>query len=235
MQQDLVFIHGSGDNEQIWRSQVAYFQQHAHTLNLPGHGQQPLTLPSSPSVVDYANDVYTRIRTQLQLTKPVIIGHSLGGAIALQIGLDYGPQLGGLVLIGTGARLRVLPELLEEARNQPAEAKRQLVEMGLTPSNFASMGAALLQQTDSASLRSLSRDLNACNAFDVMSRLSTLDLPVLVICGEEDRLTTTKYSSYLQRQIRHAQICLIPQAGHYVMLEQPDSTNQAIERWWSNL
>jgi pimeloyl-ACP methyl ester carboxylesterase len=56
-------------------------------------------------------------------------------------------------------------------------------------------------------------------------------LPILIICGAEDRLTPVKYSEYLHQQLTTSTLCIIPDAGHYVMREQPEKVNQAIERW----
>ena len=77
----------------------------------------------------------------------------------------------------------------------------------------------------------LYRDLAACNAFDCMNRLQEIHLPVLIICGAEDRLTPVKYSQYLHDNIGGSTLRIIPDAGHYVMREQPQAVNQAIEQW----
>jgi pimeloyl-ACP methyl ester carboxylesterase len=53
----------------------------------------------------------------------------------------------------------------------------------------------------------------------------------LVICGTEDRLTPVKYSQFLHDNIGGSTLHIIPDAGHYVMCEQPEAVNQAIEQW----
>src|SRR5438105_12497388 len=110
MNNPIVFIHGSGDSAHIWRLQIGHLgANRAFAIDLPGHGQRPDSLPAEATVRDYAQAAYEIIRHELRLEKPVIAGHSLGGAIALTMALEYGSELGGLILIGTGARLRVLP------------------------------------------------------------------------------------------------------------------------------
>lgn len=117
MSNPIVFIHGSGGIAASWQFQTDYFgPKQAIAIDLPGHGQHPDTLPTEVTVLDYALSVHDIITHELQLDHPIIAGHSLGGAIALTMGLEYGQELGGLILIGTGARLRVLPSILEEAR-----------------------------------------------------------------------------------------------------------------------
>src|SRR5947209_20587696 len=109
MDNPIVFIHGTGDSARIWRYQLAHFGKRAFAIDLPGHGSRPDTLPEQARVEDYAQTVYEIIARELCLVAPIIAGHSLGGAIAITMGLEHAKDLGGLILISTGARLRVLP------------------------------------------------------------------------------------------------------------------------------
>jgi pimeloyl-ACP methyl ester carboxylesterase len=119
MDKPIVFIHGSGGSAASWQFQTDYFgPERAIAIDLPGHGQRADTLPAEATVLDYARIVHDIVTRELQLDHPIIAGHSLGGAIALTMALEYGQELGGLILVGTGARLRVLPAILEEARQQ---------------------------------------------------------------------------------------------------------------------
>lgn len=228
----LVFIHGSGDSERIWRPQVDYFgPTRALAIDLPGHGQRADTLPPEASVLDYTRAAREIIRNELGLDHPVIAGHSLGGAIALMMGLEYGDETGGLILIGTGARLRVLPELLEQARTAPNAATRQLKSFSFAPGHAAAMLDSIVEEQVKPAPYALYRDLAACNAFDCMARLPEIHLPTLIICGREDRMTPVKYSQYLHEHIAGSSLRLISGAGHYVMREQPSQVNRAIEEW----
>jgi pimeloyl-ACP methyl ester carboxylesterase len=152
----------------------------------------------------------------------------------LMMGLKYGASLAGLVLIGTGARLRVHPDLLEGARRTPQEAKLQLSALAVAPAHTA-LPQNLMQEQSTAVSTILYRDLAACNAFDVMARLQEITLPTLIICGVDDRLTPVKYSQYLHQHIAHSTLHIIPDAGHYVMREQPQAVNEALVAWLQRL
>src|SRR5690348_6451494 len=172
----LVFIHGSGDSGRVWRSQMDYFgPQRAFAIDLPGHGLRADTLPPEVSVLDYARTAHAIIRGELGLARPIIAGHSLGGAVALMMGLEYSNDLGGLILIGTGARLRVHPDLLEGARTASSAATRQLKSLALAPSHTDTMLDDMLTEEEQQQSRDapsmLYRDLAACNVFDCMARL----------------------------------------------------------------
>lgn len=230
--QPLVFIHGSGDTREIWQHQVAFFgEQHTYALDLPGHGERPDSEPTPTTIGSYALAVYTIITEELHLERPFLVGNSLGGAIALWMGLEYRDQIAGLIIIGSGARLRVLPSLLTEAQEQPQQARERLTKLALSPANEETLAPAILHAQQPADPGILYRDLNACNQFDIMNRLQEIAVPVLVIGGREDRLTPVKYSQYLCEHLTDASLCLIADAGHYVMWEQPQAVNSAIADW----
>lgn len=232
MQNPIVFIHGSGDSARIWQSQLEYFgADRAFAIDLPGHGQRIDSLPEEVSVMDYTRSVHEIISDELHLDHPIIVGHSLGGAIALMMGLEYGPELAGLILIGTGARLRVHPDLLKGAKEAPQQTNLQLQKLAIADTTNPAMLASPSDEQAKTEPGMLYRDLAACNIFDVMPRLSEIHLPTLIICGVEDRLTPVKYSEYLHSHIVGSTLHIIPQAGHYVFREQPEAVNRAIDEW----
>ena len=237
MHNPIVFIHGSGDNSRVWRLQIEAVNEQspykAYAIDLPGHGQRPdIFAPEAEvSILDYARAAHQIIFDELQLDHPIIAGHSLGGAIALMMGLEYSPELGGLILIGTGARLRVLPSLLEAAKNYREEVKGQLAELSVASAHIGTIPTAIAQERGAAQLDMLYRDLAACNVFDVMARMDEISLPALILCGAEDKLTPVKYAQYLHNHLPGSTLHVIPDAGHYVMREQPEAVNAAIDAW----
>ena len=103
----LIFIHGSGSCKESWQYQTEYFTG-SEAIDLPGH---PDGEPCS-SIDDYAEWLHKYANIK-EYTDLVIIGHSLGGGIALQYGLNYPDNVKGLICVGSGARLRVAPMFLE--------------------------------------------------------------------------------------------------------------------------
>ena len=231
-QHPLVFIHGSGDSGRVWRLQTEHFgTQHAFALDLPGHGQRPDTLPAEVTVQEYAQATRDIVTQELHLHKPIIVGHSLGGAIALTMALEYGNELGGIILIGTGARLRILPILLADAKNTPEQARSRLSHMAVATTTSPLVSQSVAQEQVTPGPNILYRDLAACDVFDIMKILYEISIPTLILCGTEDQLTPVKYSTYLHQHIQGSTLHIIPNAGHYVMREQPEAVNSAIDEW----
>ena len=75
----------------------------------------------------------------------------------------------------------------------------------------------------------------ACNAFDVMESITKIRFPTLVICGQDDQLTPVRYSQYLADQIPKAQLRIIANAGHMVMLEQPQTVANELSAFLATL
>src|SRR5262245_42487693 len=123
----LVFVHGSGGSAQAWGRVLPLLgDTPCVALDLPGHRAQfERPGPSIMSVADYADGVRSALARQ-GLDGVCVAGHSLGSAIALRMALEYPSLVSRVILMGAGARLRVLPTLLDQARVAPAEALRQL-------------------------------------------------------------------------------------------------------------
>ncbi|MGO8947957.1 MAG: alpha/beta fold hydrolase [Ktedonobacterales bacterium] len=230
----VVFIHGSGDSSLVWQEVTNRLtEQRWVALDLPGHGQlHDRPVPESMSVGDYAAEVEKELE-RLDLSQVCLAGHSLGGAIALHMALHSGSPLvvRGLALIGTGARLRVAPQLLETARSDPQAAIGMLDELAVAPGHEELARRYRGQSGPSTPPGILYRDLAACNAFDVMADLAHISQPAIIITGEQDRLTPPKYAVFLEENLPNATLALIPDAGHYVPIEQPAALAQALTSW----
>jgi pimeloyl-ACP methyl ester carboxylesterase len=197
-------------------------------LDLPGHGKSPGT--GHQSIEAYADDVEGFIQS-IGFSTAVIVGHSMGGAIALEFAIRRPKRVLGLGLLATGARLRVAPVLLQ-ATADPArisEAVALLGEWSFGPnaeSKLKKLATARLAETRPAVLHG---DFLACDAFDVTARLAEIDVPTAILCGAEDKMAPPKYSRLLQARIRGASLDILEGAGHMVLLEQPEPVASRID------
>jgi pimeloyl-ACP methyl ester carboxylesterase len=226
----ILFLPGSGGPKEVWRYQTDYFPG-SEGIALPGHPDgEPCT-----SVDDYVEWLRGYIKQQ-GYQDVVLAGHSLGGAIAQLYGLKYPGELKALVLIGTGARLRVRPDILESVRGMIGDdaAWRKYLEKGST-STDPEMQKTLLEARMRIGPAVLLNDFLCCDKFDIMDRMQELKLPVLVICGSEDVMTPVKYASYLADRIEGSSIVIIDGATHSVATEKPAQVNQAIEKFLNTL
>ena len=227
----LVFIHGSGDSSLVWKPVIERLPPgRVVALDLPGHGaRHDPPGPESMSVDEYAAAVEEDCE-RLDLRSVYVAGHSLGGAIVLALALRPGSRVRGLALIGTGARLRVAPQLLESARSDPESATRMLDALGVA-AGHERLAAEFREQAWATLPGILYRDLAACEAFDMMADLPRISQPAIVIAGEQDRLTPPKYAQFLVDHLPSATLALIPDAGHYLPIEQPGALATTLTSW----
>lgn len=230
----LVLVHGAGGSADLWRRQLDGLADVTRVVapDLPGHG--PLGGRGKPSVAGYAAWLEGFLAV-LDAEPVVLVGHSMGGAVAQTLALARPERLAGLVLVGTGARLRVLARIVDLLRHHPREGQSVIRELSFAagaPRECTEMVDRVLRE--GAPLVTLG-DYLACDRFDVGERLAALRTPTLVLTGTEDRLTPPKYGRFLAEAIPGARLVEIPAAGHFPHLEQPVAVNTAIREFLAHV
>lgn len=221
----LIFIHGSGGSHRHWLYQTIELSGAINplALDLPGHGRSAGKVSDSVSVY---RDWVRSFTLSLGLNNFVLAGHSLGGAIAMDYALHYPANLAGLILVGTGGRLRVAPEILESFRSGKPPAG--MTDFAYGPQAAPELLARARAETESVPAEVFLADFTACDRFDIMEQISQITLPTLIICGTADRLTPSKYSRYMKQLLPESEMVEVEEAGHMVMLEAPGELNRAI-------
>lgn len=218
----LLFIHGAGCLPRVFEAQLAAFSD-AIAVNLPGHG----TPGSCTSIAEFADAVAAEMRSR-GIDRAILAGSSMGGAIALELALRRDPRVAGLVLLGSSARLRVAPAILEGLADDfpaTAVALADAFYADLTPERIAGSVEMMLEVGQTQTLR----DFTACDAFDARERVYEIEVPLLALTGEQDRLTPPKFAEFFVGRVPRASARIVPGAGHLVFIERPDETNDAID------
>ncbi len=221
----LVLVHGSGGNHRLWRNQIEFLARdpvRVIALDLPGHGRSGGEAQESVSAYRVVLRHFVRA---LDLPPFVLAGHSLGGAIVLEYALQYPDDLCGMVLVGTGGRLRVLPSILETLRRGGHAFLTGYAYSKTADPALVAEGEKEELSTDPALYLA---DLTACDRFDRLASLPHLEMPVLIITGSEDRLTPLKYARYMEKHLPRSSLHVAGGAGHMVMVEKPETVNRAI-------
>jgi pimeloyl-ACP methyl ester carboxylesterase len=225
----LLFVHAAGSNGNTWHRQLAAFaDQHSPlAFDFPGHGRSGGT-EGLQSIAAYRDFLATLI-DHLRLRPSVLVGHSMGGAVAVEVATAHAERVRALVLVATPARFELPQEMLDTWKN---------VMLGRTPQPFTT--AAFSSKTDFAVMRDAWMeqvktdprvryfDLVACNQFESTERLGTLTVPTLIIAGRDDGITPLQRAEELHRKILGSQLVVIDDAGHTIPSEKPAEFNRAI-------
>jgi pyruvate dehydrogenase E2 component (dihydrolipoamide acetyltransferase) len=240
----LVFLHGLGGSGSTWQTVLADLAAHHRVcaLDLPGHGASD---KPAPATADYSVAGLARAVGQaldlLGLGQAVLVGHSLGGAVATQVALDRPAAVSRLVLVdsaGLGDELN--PALLDwvEAAPSRAEARRLLalffyderhvLESAIeeTYQQFCSPGAH--DAIRAAAAASFTR---AGQQTGLPGRMRELRQPVLLLWGAEDRVIPARHARAAAQAIDGAHVEVWENVGHVPQLEAADRFVAALERF----
>ncbi|MGD9578355.1 MAG: alpha/beta fold hydrolase [Syntrophorhabdus sp.] len=231
----IVFIHGVGGSSHYWYYQREYLKNFMKVIliDLPGHGKSP---GDACKTIEDARDIVHDAILELGIDKCYLAGHSMGGGIAMSFALTYSELLKGIILICTGAKLRVLPAILDEIMdNKEATVRMIMMDYAFSKKAPQKMKDNGFKDMMNSSANTVYQGFSACDKFSVIGSLDRINLPALVIGGKDDLLTPPAFSEYLHRQIKDSKLVIIEDAGHMVMLEQADAVNTAIEDFVSKL
>ena len=217
----VILVHGAGGTHLHWPTQIRRLPGYnVYALDLPGHGNSEGR--GNQTIESYCVSIL-RWMDDIPIFRAVIVGHSMGGAIAQKLAQQYPERIVGLVLVGSGARLRVDPSILEYTSSQATFpiAVQLIMEKAFSPNTNPKLIELAANNMEKIRPSVLHSDFTACNDFDMMDSVKKIRYPTLVICGQDDQLTPVRYSQYLASQIPKAELRIIPDAAHMVMLEQP--------------
>ena len=228
----IIFVHGSGGSSYTWKNQLNLdIDYDLITLDLPSHDKSDNF--SDLSLHLYVDVVHQLIKS-LNYENIILCGHSLGGAIVQQYYFTYPKDVSGLILFNTGGKLRVAPFILKSLKNNYQEFMDSLPAGAFYRATPKKTIELYIQETSKISADVTYNDFKICDGFDVLSKLSTIEVPCLIIVGKQDQLTPVKYSVFFHNNIRKSELHIISKAGHMVMLEKPNEVNQAIENFINN-
>jgi pimeloyl-ACP methyl ester carboxylesterase len=229
----IIFVHGSGGSSATWTMQLRELSEDFHivAIDLNGHGKSQ-NRAEEDTVESYLQDIVGIVK---QYNKPVIAGHSMGGMLAQLFALRFPDLIGGIILVGTGARLRVASYIFEAIDRDFEEYVEGAANFMFYEKTSADLIEASKKEIRKCRPAITRRDFAACNEFDIMDTVSEISVPTLILVGEQDVLTPVKYSKYLHDMIQNSTMHVIGKAGHSVMLEQPFKFNSYVKGWMRTL
>lgn len=229
----IILIHGSGGSTATWIMQLRGLSKDflIVTIDLNGHGKSP-DRSGSNTTESYLTDIKEVVK---KYDRPVIGGHSMGGMLAQLFALKYPQMISGIILVGTGARLRVAQfifDILDSNFDEYVENAGNFMFHESASEELIDASKREIRKCDPKIVR---RDFAACNKFDIMEKVSEISVPTLILVGKQDIMTPVKYSEYLHDKIQDSTLHVIENAGHSVMLEKFEELNSHIKNWMKTL
>lgn len=242
----VVFLHGAQHDHSVWILQSRWFAHHGHAalaFDLPGHGRS--VGDALPTVEGHAARIAAAL-APLATQRWLLVGHSMGSLIALEIARALGQRVAGVALLGSALPMKVSDALLAATRDDPAAAMQMInvwshsasiAPFSARPSN-PGPGFNIVWQN----LRLMERiarvngatvlpcDFSACNAYaGGIDAARALRCPVLVLSGGADQMTPPKAARSLIEACRDCTADTLPGVGHALMAEAPELVRAALQ------
>jgi pimeloyl-ACP methyl ester carboxylesterase len=223
-----IFVHGAGFTGSCFAQQLRRFPD-AAAPNLPGH----LCAGQPESIAAFADFIAAYIKREA-FDDVALCGHSMGGAVALELALRRHRAVRAVVLLDSGARLRVAPAIFERMRTDFEDGARFVAGFFFAEPSPERVQWAVDTMLEVGAAQTL-RDFEACDGFDALDRLGEIGVPLLALTGEYDKMTPAKYAQVFADRVPGAQTRILAGAGHFAMVERPEETNAHIAAFLSGI
>ena len=240
----LVWSHEFAGDHRSWLHQVAFFSRGYRVVTYNARGYPPSDVPTDPDAYsqELAVEDLRGLLEHLSIESAHVGGLSMGGNVALHFGLTYPQMARSLIVAGTGTgstdtesfRRRV-NELAQRMQSEGMAAMADYAR-GPTRVQLLRKDRQVWQEfADQFSQHSnIGSDLTFQGVqgrrlpiFDLEARLRTLDVPTLILFGDEDE-PCIEPGLFMRRCIPRSGLAVFPQAGHTINLEAPDLFNQIV-------
>lgn len=235
----VVLMHGIGGNRTNWRDQLPELARtfHAVAWDARGYGDSD-DYPDALDFGDFAEDL-ARVIAHFGSARAHLVGLSMGGVIALDFVSRYPERVATLTLCDTAPGFSHLDE---EQRREFIRIRQEPLLAGMEPKDIAPVVAKTLLSTTprpgtferlvasmaalhkQSYLKTITGMVNYTRSFE----LEKINVPSLVVVGDEDRLTPPTMSREMARRIPGARLTVIAGAGHLSNIEQPEAFNRAL-------
>ncbi|MCR2829806.1 pimeloyl-ACP methyl ester esterase BioH [Acidithiobacillus ferrooxidans] len=240
----LVLLHGWGMESRVFASWRSLLDTHFTCISydLPGHGQTPC----APSGLAWSASLES-LRQMLaqEAPKPLLLGWSLGGLLALGIALQHPELLAGLVLVSSSPAFcqrpdwspaipaATLEDFAQRLRVDPQGTRRRFLALQVLNDP---QGRRVLEGLSTSwpmpDQACLADGLGLLREVDLRSQLRRVPMPVHIVHGRQDRIVPVGAGEYLHQHLTGSRFTLLEQAGHAPFLSHPEACANALLETW---
>ena len=251
----VIFVHEYAGDYRTWEPQMRHFARSHRCVTYSQRGYPPSDIPTDPD--KYSQNIFRddviAVMDGLKIDKAHIVGHSMGAATALHVGIHYPKRCISVTAAGCGYGSSSDPKVVEEARAASRETGKMFAATRMadaaaiygdgptrqTQKNKDPRGYAHFIQMLSEhsalghSLIMLNLQAKRPTLWDMEADLKKFSVPLLVLVGDEDEWCVDA-SVYLRRTAPTAGLLVIPRSGHTITSEEPEKFNAAVAEFFAD-
>lgn len=223
----IVMVHGLAGDSRFFHNQMKYFGSRFKviSIDLPGHGRsaefRELTLESYSSSID-------EIISNEHLTRYILLGHSMGGGICLEHYSRNREKIESMILVSTAAVLPIDSVFIENAEKNFQEFFNNF--LGIIFSKKAGIFIlAAKKSITSFEQNVIINDLKICSRMNYESVLDSIDIPVLLVANNSDKIIPCSLTENMHRRIRGSKFILFNENGHIPFFESHEKFNSSVD------
>lgn len=225
-----VCLHGLVDTMDVWSRLAPHLATRGRVVLLDQRGHGVSDAPEGPyRREDLAVDVVAVLQ-RLGMDQAILVGHSMGGIVAMTAALAWPERISGLLLLGTASQCHAKVARFYERVAVAAETEGKA---GLVRTIFGAEDRRSVTGNPRG-IAHVTRALKSLHDDPLTPKLVRVRCPVLVMVGEKDPMSP-KASQILHKAISGATLEILPQRGHWLHLEAPEEVVAATDRWLSGL
>ncbi|MFX1368424.1 MAG: alpha/beta fold hydrolase [Promethearchaeota archaeon] len=234
----LVLIHGLFINSDCWREQLPYFENNYHVLrfDLYGHGRS-FKPGKRFTIRNYVSDMALLLDHLEWKEDLILLGHSLGGMVALVYALENPSRVSKLVIASSYCFVsnEAVTDVLGRVKSNPIdEFGKGIGKRGLSPYNEGTAIWIGKQVSDHLAQKDALLATAASAGFNICENLRGLVTPALVIVGEKDITTPVWASEMLHEWLPNSTMKIVKDAGHLIILDHADEFNAEVHAFIQN-
>ena len=240
----LVWSHEFAGDYRSWEDQVRFFSRRYRVITYNARGYPPSDVPDDPDAYSQERSVedLKGLLDHLGIESAHIGGLSMGGSVALHFGIRYPDMARSLIVAGAGTGSvdpdefrRTANRLVDQMETHGMQAMSDYAKgpvrvqlMDKDPLGWERFASQFLSHSSAGSSRTF-RGFQARRApiFDLAPELRALDVPTLIMFGDEDD-PCIEPGVFMKRSIRRSGMVVFPKSGHAINLEEPDLFNRTV-------
>lgn len=229
----LILIHGLAGDSRLFHNQLKYFANTCRVIapDLPGHGKSGTC--EFCSISDYSAVIESIVKHEA-LDKPVILGHSMGGAVALQYCISNKEKVKALILVSTAHRFDINKETIALAEDDFENFYKSLIT-----GSFSRKAGLFLMAIQNGIPEELKKtildDLRICSTVNFGNNLHEIEVPVLIMANRNDGVLDPGLTAEMGQKIPGSKLLLLDSSGHVPFFEESESFNPEVEQFMDKI